>query len=219
MRFQNRRQAGQDLAVALLRRAEGGGFVDPLVLALPRGGVPVAAEIAHALRAPLDVLVVRKIGAPGQPEAGVGAVVGEDPPVFDQEALALLDMTEYQFTQAVARQRAEVHRLEELYREGRPAPRVRDRTVILVDDGLATGVTARAALLHLRRRSPARLVLAIPVCSGLGVVRQHEADDVICLHRPEHFYAVGEWYVDFGQLSDRQVIDTLRSVHTPASGG
>ncbi|NGO13827.1 phosphoribosyltransferase [Streptomyces sp. HC44] len=217
MRFQSRRQAGQDLAAALLQRAEGGGFADPLVLALPRGGVPVAAEIAHALHAPLDVLVVRKISAPGQPEAGVGAVVGEDPPVFDQESLVLLDMTEYQFTEAVGRQRAEIRRLEDLYREGRSAPRVQGRTVILVDDGLATGVTARAALLHLRRREPARLVLAVPVCSGLGVIRQHEADDVVCLHQPEHFYAVGEWYVDFEQLADQEVIDTLRSV--PAAGG
>ncbi len=216
MRFQSRRQAGQELAAALLKRAEGGGFVDPLVLALPRGGVPVAAEVAHALRAPIDVLVAKKIGAPGQPEAGVGAIVGDDPPVFDHESLALLDMTEYQFTGAVARQRAELHRLEDLYREGRPAPRVRDRTVILVDDGLATGVTARAALLHVRRREPARLILAVPVCSGLGTVRRHEADDIVCLHQPEQFYAVGEWYVDFAQLSDREVIDTLHSTHIQA---
>jgi predicted phosphoribosyltransferase len=216
MRFQNRRQAGQELAAALLKRAEGGGFVDPLVLALPRGGVPVGAEVAHALHAPLDVLVVRKIGAPGQPEAGVGAIVGEDPPVFDQETLALLDMTEYQFTETVARQRAELHRLDALFREGRPAPRVRDRTVILVDDGLATGVTARAALLHVRRREPARLILAVPVCSGLGAVREHEADDVVCVHQPEHFYAVGEWYEDFAQLSDHDVTETLRSTQIQA---
>ncbi|MEU1451064.1 phosphoribosyltransferase [Streptomyces avermitilis] len=210
MRFRDRRQAGRELAAELLRRAEKGELTDPLVLALPRGGVPVAAEIAHALKAPLDVLVVRKIGAPGRPESGIGAVAGDDPPFFDKSSLAVLGLTEAQLTQAVAEQRAEVHRREECYRAGRPAPRIRGRTVILVDDGLATGVTARAALRHLRGQGAAGLILAVPVGSRAAETLHEEADDVICLYEPELFYAVGEWYEDFEQLSDDEVIDTLR---------
>ncbi|MGP4053116.1 phosphoribosyltransferase, partial [Streptomyces sp. 2A115] len=209
MRFHDRRHAGEVLAAALSEWAEGHEVTDPVVLALPRGGVPVAAVIARALNAPLDVLIARKIGLPRRPETGIGAVAGEDPPVFDQATLALLGMTEYQFATEVARQRDEVHRLEELYRQGRPAAPVRDRTVIVVDDGLATGVTARAALIHLRRQSPARLVLAVPVGSAGGVAQLQEADEVICPHRPRHFGSVGEWYDDFGQLADREVTETL----------
>jgi len=211
MRFHDRRQAGQELAVALSEWAEGHDLTDPLVLALPRGGVPVAAEVARALYAPLDVLIVREIGIPGQPETGIGAVAGEDPPLFDKTALVLLDMTKDQFAQEVARQRSEIHRLEDLYRKGRAAPRITGRTVILVDDGLATGVTARAALRHLRDQNPARLVLAVPVCSESAAALQ-EADDVVCLYRPRHFRAVSEWYDDFEQLTDSEVTETLRAV-------
>jgi predicted phosphoribosyltransferase len=212
MRFHDRRQAGQELARLLSEWAKGHDLTDPLVLALPRGGVPVAAEIARALNAPLDLLVVRKIGLPGRPEVGIGAIAGDDPPLFDQAALAFLGLTKGQFASEIARQRTEIHRLELLYRERRPAPRIKGRTVILVDDGLATGVTARAALTQLRRQGPARLVLAVPVCSDSGSDLRQKADDVICAHQPPLFQSVGEWYDDFEQLSDREVIETLRAV-------
>jgi putative phosphoribosyl transferase len=212
MRFHDRRQAGQELAGVLSRWAQDHGLTDPLVLALPRGGVPVAAEVARALNAPLDLLVARKIGVPGRPETGIGAVAAEDPPLFDPRALAFLDLTEDQLAPEVARQRTEIHRLESLYREGRPAPRIRGRSVILVDDGLATGVTARAALVHLRRQGPAGLVLAVPVCSESSAELRQEADEVICAHRPRQFQSVGEWYDDFEQLSDREVREILRAV-------
>jgi predicted phosphoribosyltransferase len=214
MRFHDRRHAGEVLAAALSEWAEGHEVIDPVVLALPRGGVPIAAVIARTLHAPLDVLIVRKIGLPRRPETGIGAVAGTDPPVFDRAALALLDMTEYQFAAEADKQRTEVQRLERLYRQGRPAVPVRGRTVIVVDDGLATGVTARAALTHLRRQDPALLALAVPVCSDSGAAVQQEADEVICPYRPQRFWSVGEWYDDFDQVTDSEVTETLRAFHT-----
>jgi predicted phosphoribosyltransferase len=160
----------------------------------------------------LDVLVARKIGLPGRPETGIGAIAGEDPPLFDQRILEMLGLREDRLGSDVARERTELHRREELYREGRPAPRVKDRTVILVDDGLATGVTARAALRHLGRQAPARLVLAVPVCAaGSADLIRADADDLVCLHQPPDFRAVGEWYDDFDQVDDEEVITTLRN--------
>lgn len=210
MRFHDRREAGQELAARLVARAADGDITEPLVLALPRGGVPVAAEVARALSAPLDVLVARKIGVPGQPEVGIGAIAGEDAPVYDREALKMLGLTEDELSSAVARERAELWRREGLYRRG-PAPTVEGRTVILVDDGLATGVTARAALRHLRSKGPALLILAVPVCSRQAAhLAQQEADELVCLHQPEFFQAVGQWYEEFPQVSDDEVIATLR---------
>jgi putative phosphoribosyl transferase len=211
MRFRDRQQAGQELAARLLEWAADDDLVDPVVLALPRGGVPVAAEVAEALRVPLDVLVVRKIGAPGRPEAGIGAIADDEPPLFDQHSLRRLGIREARLAPHVARERAELHRREDAYRKGRPPPSVRDRTVILVDDGLATGVTARAALRHLRGRKPARLILAVPVgATDARSALREEADDVICLHQPRDFYAVGQWYEDFAQVSDSEVTEALR---------
>ncbi|WP_327391809.1 phosphoribosyltransferase family protein [Streptomyces sp. NBC_01186] len=210
MRFRDRRQAGQDLAARLEEWAARTEVVDPLVLALPRGGVPVAVPVAQVLHAPLDVLVVRKIGVPGRPEAGIGAIAGEDPPLFDQQALEVLGLSEDRLAADVSRERAELRRREERYRRGRPAPAVKDRSVILVDDGLATGATARAALRHLRRQEPARLVLAVPVAAADTVARlRAEADDLLCLHQPAGFRAVGEWYENFEQVEDDEVIATL----------
>ncbi|MBO8187359.1 phosphoribosyltransferase [Streptomyces spirodelae] len=215
MRFADRIQAGRDLAAALREMQRTEDLPDPLVLALPRGGVPVAAEVARALHAPLDVLVARKIGLPGRPEYGVGAIAGEDPPVYDATALEMLGLTEDRLASTVARERAEMHRRQDLYRGNRPEPRVAGRSVIVVDDGLATGVTARAALRYIRRQQPARLVLAVPVGSPQAVTSLgHEADTVVCLHQPVVFEAVGLWYEDFPQISDEEVTEALHMTTT-----
>jgi len=211
MRFLDHRHAGQQLAARLVEWAAHRDLADLLVVALPRGGVPVAAEVARALGAPLDIVVVRKIGAPGNPETGIGAIAGDEPPLYDHRALRMLSLSEEDLADDVARERAELRRREGVYRRGRPAPAVRGRSVIVVDDGLATGVTARAALRHLRAQGPAHLVLAVPVCApdAAAAVRE-EADDLVCLHRPESFWSVGEWYEEFAQVSDDEVISTLR---------
>ncbi|MBT2472916.1 phosphoribosyltransferase [Streptomyces sp. ISL-66] len=214
MRFQDRQQAGRQLAAKLEELRATQHWPDPIVLALPRGGVPVAAEVARTLDAPLDVLVARKIGVPGQPEVGIGAIAGEDPPLFDWRALKMLGISPDELTSDVARERVELHRRESLYRHGRPAPVLHDRTVILVDDGLATGVTARAALRLIRAEHPAALVLAVPVCAArtaedLG----RDTDQVVCLQPHRDLQAVGVWYDDFHQVTDREVIDILEHEH------
>jgi predicted phosphoribosyltransferase len=213
MQFHDRRQAGRELAERLRILQEKGALPHPVVLALPRGGVAVAREVARALEAPLDVLVVRKIGAPFQEEFGVGAIAGDDPPLFDEEALERLGLSEASLAPVVERERKELRRREQRYREGRPAPQLRDHTAIIVDDGLATGVTARAALRAVRRQAPERVVLAVPVCSPEAVhLLRGEADEVVCLYRPSAFMAVGAWYEDFEQLTDEDVLDALHSV-------
>ncbi|MEU2052609.1 phosphoribosyltransferase [Streptomyces bungoensis] len=217
MRYRDRAEAGRELA-GLLGELQGRGELpDPVVLALPRGGIPVAAPVARALGAPLDVLVVRKIGAPRHEEFAVGALAPGDPPLFDTGTLGDLGLTEERLAPVVERERRELARRERRYRGDRPAPDLAGRTVIVVDDGLATGATARAALRHVRRRAPARLVLAVPVgapdsCDRLA----GEADLVVCPHRPATFSSVGQWYDDFGQLTDADVLDALRP---PAHGG
>jgi putative phosphoribosyl transferase len=214
MRFRDRREAGRQLAGRL--GAYRGDQV--LVLGLPRGGVEVAYEVARALNAPLDVVVARKIGAPFQPELGVGAIAEDGPPVFDERALQALQLSFEDLAPLIARERAELRRRVQRYRQGRAAPQVPDRTVLLVDDGLATGVTARAALRSLARRQPHRLVLAAPVCAP-ETVRQlrEDADDVVCVVRPERFAAVGLWYEDFRQTSDETVLELLKRARKPAA--
>jgi predicted phosphoribosyltransferase len=220
MRFLDHRHAGRQLAARLVEWAAHRDLTDPLVLALPRGGVPVAAEVARALGAPLDVVVVRKIGAPGSPETGIGAIAGDGPPLFDDESLRMLNLTAEDLADDVARERAELRRREDVYRHGRPTPAVAGRSVIVVDDGLATGVTARAALRHLRTQGPAHLVLAVPVCArDASAAVRAAADDLVCLHRPDVFWSVGEWYEEFAQVSDNEVISTLRRPGTSPEDG
>lgn len=217
MSFRDRAHAGRELALRLVDWADSGDPTDPLVLALPRGGVPVAAEVARALRAPLDVLVAREISTPVRPPTAIGAIVADDPPVFDRRSLAMLDLSEDRLGAVVARERNELHRCQYVYRGGHPAPSVGGRTVVLVDDGLATGLTATAALRFLRRRGPAQLVLAVPVASPRTTdALRSECDALVCLDEPASLHTVGEWYEDFGEVTDTAVIETLHAFHAPA---
>lgn len=208
-RFVDRRAAGRQLAERLLaERAD--GWSDPLVLGLVRGGVPIAREIAYALDARLDVAVARKIGAPGRPELGVGAVTADGPPIFDRHSLAALDLTPAGLGATVAREGAEAARRLSLYRSGRPPLVLADRDVVLADDGLATGITARAAIRSLRRGGPRRIVLVAPVGSPHAVRGlRTEADEVICLREPTDLVAISRWYAEFGQVSDEEVLRLL----------
>ncbi|MFD0313283.1 phosphoribosyltransferase [Streptomyces flavalbus] len=210
MQFRDRRQAGQELAGRLRILQEKGALAHPVVLALPRGGVPVARVVAEALEAPLDVLVARKIGAPFQEELGVGAIVGDAPPVFDPRTLERLGLTEEELAPLVAREREELHRRDRLYRRGRPLPDLRGHTVIVVDDGLATGATARAAVRWVRAQEPEQVVLAVPVAAPEAAeLLRAETDDVVCVQRPGGFLSVGSWYENFDQLSDDDVLAAL----------
>jgi predicted phosphoribosyltransferase len=215
MTFKDRAAAGRQLAAALAAYRE----QRPVVLALPRGGVPVAAEIAASLAAPLDLILVRKIGAPRQPELALGAVVdGHDPIVVRNAAVIAATATDAAaFDRICARELAEVERRHVLYLGRRPPVEVRGHTAIVVDDGVATGATMRAALRAVRQRRPARLVLAVPAASpeALASLRA-EADEVVCLASPGNFRAVGDFYDDFRQLTDHDVIAAMAHAQTPA---
>jgi putative phosphoribosyl transferase len=187
-------------------------LVDPVVLALPRGGVPVAAEIASALGAPLDIVLVRKIGVPFQPELAAAAVVdGSDPEVVvNEDVIRLAGVTPADINAGAKRELEEIERRRTAYLQGRARVPLENRTIILVDDGIATGASVRAALKALRRKTPKALILAVPVAPAEVVDSlRKEVDDVVCLSMPEPFFAIGIHYVDFHQMSDEEVVEIL----------
>lgn len=206
--YANRRAAGRLLGARLERYRD----EKPVVLALPRGGVPVGLEIANRLEAPLDIVLVRKIGAPGQPELALAAVVdGERPEVvYNDRVMARLPTVERHIEAEKARQLAEIERRRARYLKGRRRVPLAGRSVILVDDGIATGATVRAAILALRRAAPRRLIVAVPVAPAETVAELGpEVDDLVCLQAPEVFFAIGEFYADFHQLTDDEVVRLL----------
>ena len=220
MLFENRTDAGRQLAEALLKYKSR----QPVILALPRGGVPVAAEAAAALDAPLDLLLVRKIGLPSQPELAMGAVAdGEEPTIIrNSDVIELSGVSKEEFDAVCNEERAEIERRRKRYLGDRARSEVRGRVTIIIDDGIATGATTLAAIRAVRMRKPKELVLAIPVAPLDTIKRLHpEVDGIICLDTPEELGAIGYFYRDFHQISDDEVIATLkrfpanRSAHAP----
>jgi predicted phosphoribosyltransferase len=206
-RFRNRTDAGRQLAEKLAAYAHRPGV---LVLALPRGGVPVGFEVAQELGAPLDVFLVRKLGVPGYEELAMGAVATGGVRVLNDEIVRGLGISEHEIDAAAARELQELARRQRLYRGDRPLPDIAGRTVILVDDGLATGATMRAAIAVVRQQQPARIVVAVPTASpDTCEALRAEADDVVCAMTPEPFLAVGHWYEDFTQTTDDEVRELL----------
>jgi putative phosphoribosyl transferase len=215
MFFRDRADAGRQLAAKLTACA---GRPNVQVLALPRGGVPVGYEVAHALGAPLDVFLVRKLGVPGREELAMGAMAAGGVRVLNEEVVRTLGIPDDVIESVSEKERRELARRERAYRDDRPPPDVRGRTVLLVDDGLATGSTMRAAVAALRKLHPARIVVAVPVgsaetCAELAAA----ADEVICARTPDPFYAVGLWYEDFTQTTDEQVHELLERAVAPAA--
>lgn len=216
--FDDRRDAGRRLAQALARYRES----DPVVLALPRGGVPVGFEVAKALGAPLDVLIVRKIGAPGHPELGIGAVIDGSAPhlVLNEDVIRQVRPPAAYIEDEKRRQLAEIERRRRRYVGDRSATPVAGRTAIVVDDGIATGGTVRAALRGLAGSNPARLVLAVPVAPADSLAElARDCDDIVCLATPEPFYAVGAHYRDFTQTGDEEVVRLLAEARRESEAG
>ncbi len=219
MPFQNRSDAGRRLAQVLQRYRR----QRPVVLALPRGGVPVAAEVSAALDAPLDLVIARKIGVPQQPELAMGAVAqaaeGAEPAVVrNEDVIALIGITDAEFAAVCARERLEIARRRRRYLGDRPPVEVEGRTAIVIDDGIATGATMRAALLAVRTRKPQAIVLAVPVAppSALDELRR-DVDDIVCVESHEQFGAIGLFYRDFRQVDDDEVVDLLARHRTGAT--
>ena len=208
-RYRNRTEAGRALGQALARFS---GRGDVIVLALPRGGVPVAAEVAHALEAPMDVYLVRKLGAPGHPELAMGAIGSGGVRVLNEDVVATLGVTEAMIEAVAEREAAELARRDRHYRGTRDAPDLRGKLCILVDDGLATGATMRAAAAAVRKSGPAKVVVAVPVAARETCDAMHadpSIDEIECGMTPEPFGAVGLWYDDFEQVSDEEVMSLL----------
>ena len=214
--FNDRVQAGRLLGAALQSYR---GRHDVLVLALPRGGVPVACEIAEALGAEVDLMIVRKLGTPGQEELAMGAIASGGIRVLNADIIDSLGISEHAIEQVAARESREIERREHAYRGSRPRPVIAGQCVILVDDGVATGATMRAGIAGLRQQQPAKIVVAVPVAPPDTVEQlKREADEVVCLATPEPFRAIGLWYVEFTQLSDAEVRERLaRTWHSRAA--
>jgi putative phosphoribosyl transferase len=209
MRFQSRSEAGRELAEQLDAYA---GQNDVLVLGLLRGGVPVAFEVAVALRAPLDVLLVRKLGVPGHEELAMGAIASGGVLLLDQDVSQRLRVPRQAIAEVIDREKRELTRREELYRKDRPEPEIPQKSIILVDDGLATGSSMRAAIMVIRERDPAKIVVAVPVGPREAVESLRPlVDRYVCLSTPDHFRAVGRWYQEFPQTTDDEVIRLLES--------
>lgn len=201
--FRNRRDAGQKLAQKLSHYAS---RPDVIVLALPRGGVPVGYEVSRALHVPLDIFIVRKLGLPGQEELAIGAIASGGIRVLNEDILRMLPLPSELIERVAQRELQELQRRERLYRGDRPPPDVRDRTVILVDDGLATGASMRAAVQALRAQNPKRIVVAVPTAAPEACEAfEKEVDEVVCAITPEPFLGVGRWYEDFSQTTDEGV--------------
>ena len=204
--FADRAAAGKALAEVLATRAFAAA---PVVLALARGGVPVGFSVADRLRLPLDVLVVRKLGVPAQPELAMGAIAGTAC-VLDEHRIRLLGISRLELAELIGREQAEMERREKLYRAGAPPLNVRGKSVVLIDDGLATGNTMRVAIRYVRTLEPKEVIVAVPVASQDAFHQlRSEADDLACVAVPPHFTAVGEWYGDFRQVSDAEVQNLL----------
>lgn len=218
--FTGRTDAGRQLAAQLRQYAD---RKDVVVLALPRGGLPVGFEVAQALHAPLDVMIVRKLGTPGQPELAMGAIASGGVRVINQAVMSGLQISAEELDRVAAKEQAEVERRERLYRAGRAALEIQGRTVILVDDGIATGSTMRAAIQAIRAQNPARLVVAVPTAAGSTAARiRAEVDELVCLTTPEPFFAIGYFYREFPQLTDedvREVLARADRLHTAGTVG
>ena len=211
-RFRDRRDAGRQLAEKLKDYTD---RPDLLALALPRGGVPVAYEVASALRAPLDVLLVRKLGVPGREELAMGAVASGGPRVINEEIVRGFGIPDDVISAVAAQEQQELTRRERLYRDDLPPPDLRGRTIILVDDGLATGASMRAAVQAARQQQPARIIVAVPTASpDTCEALKGEADDVVSVILPEPFFAVGQSYDDFTQTTENEVRDLLGRQHS-----
>jgi putative phosphoribosyl transferase len=216
MRYRDRTEAGRRLAEKL---APYRGRPDLLVLGLPRGGVVVAYEVARALGAPLDVFVVRKLGAPGQEELAMGAIAG-GVRVLNPSVVELWGIPDEVIEEVARQEQRELERRERLYRGSRPPPQIAGRTVIVVDDGIATGSTMRAAVAALRALQPARIVVAAPAAAPQACeLLESEADEVVCEFTPEPFYSVGLWYFDFPQNTDEEIRELLEAAAGERSGG
>lgn len=208
MLYKDRHDAGRQLAKKLLKYKD----ENPLILALPRGGVVVGYEIAKMLNAPLDVIVARKIGAPSQPELGIGAIAPNGIRILNGELIRTLGISESQIKEIIEKETMEMNRRTELYRGKLSPPDLFEKTVIVADDGIATGISDKAAVLSLPQLDPKKIVLAVPVCPPDAANKFREVDEFICLAQPPDFYAVGAHYENFEQVSDEEVINLLQEI-------
>lgn len=214
MRFRDRFDAGRRLAAEL---ADYTRRPDVLVLAIPRGGIVIGFEVARLLHLPLDVFIVRKIGAQYIPELAVGAIASGGVQLIDESIVRAVHMSQESVDQVIARERAELERREKAYRGARPLPEIQGKTVLLVDDGVATGASMRVAIAALRQRGPAQIIVAVPVVdASVAPILAREADRLVAVSTPEHLGAVGEWYSNFDQTTDTEVIELLERASSVA---